>query len=121
MQHILMHSYICLYLQVLRLSVNHFKQIPDTWTNPSGLYHVGAKPAYDLFPKKLQDRMNKERKEKSWDPAHRDAVAVATRKLEQFETTTNGQVRCCFVQSSQYGAIIDQSCIILMYSNLAQL
>ncbi|XP_048746966.2 tripeptidyl-peptidase 2-like [Ostrea edulis] len=66
-------------------------KIPDTWTNPSGLYHVGAKPAYDLFPKKLQDRMNKERKEKSWDPAHRDAVAVATRKLEQFETTTNGQ------------------------------
>ena len=62
-------------------------QIPDTWNNPSGLFHVGVKPAYDLFPKKLQERVNKERKEKNWDPAHREAIAEATRKLEQYEAS----------------------------------
>ncbi|XP_062570036.1 tripeptidyl-peptidase 2-like [Saccostrea cucullata] len=66
-------------------------KIPDTWTNPSGLYHVGVKPAYDLFPKKLQDRLNKERKEKNWDPAHREAIAEATRKLEQYEASSSNQ------------------------------
>ncbi|XP_022341956.2 tripeptidyl-peptidase 2-like [Crassostrea virginica] len=62
-------------------------KIPDTWNNPSGLFHVGVKPAYDLFPKKLQERVNKERKEKNWDPAHREAIAEATRKLEQYEAS----------------------------------
>lgn len=62
-------------------------KIPDTWNNPSGLYHVGVKPIFELFPKKLQERFIKERKEKNWDPAHREAVADTTRKLEQYEAS----------------------------------
>lgn len=52
---------------------------------------MGVKPIFELFPKKLQERFIKERKEKNWDPAHREAVADTTRKLEQYEAS--GQVR----------------------------
>jgi hypothetical protein len=78
------------------------------------VYHVGVKPAYDLFPKKLQDRVNKERKEKNWDPAHRDAIAAATRKLDQFETTASDQV-CC-----QHDAFCDQSYMTVYGSHLTR-
>ncbi len=59
-------------------------QIPPTWNNPTGAYHVGVKGAYELFPKILCDRLTKEVREKQWDPAHRVAVATATRALEEF-------------------------------------
>lgn len=62
----------------------HF-QIPDSWQNPSGKYHIGLKAAFDLYPKGLIDRMKKERREQMWDPPHRIALAEASRKLEEFE------------------------------------
>ena len=60
-------------------------QIPDSWKNPTGRYHIGAKSAYDLFPKRLQDRVVKDRREKVWDPPHRAALAEATKNLEEFD------------------------------------
>jgi hypothetical protein len=42
-----------------------------------------------LYPKGLQDRLKKERKEKFWDPQHRQALAEATRRLEEFDSKTS--------------------------------
>ncbi|KAK2181249.1 hypothetical protein NP493_405g05002 [Ridgeia piscesae] len=58
--------------------------IPTSWNNPTGMYHVGVKGAYELFPKMLCDRLTKEQREKQWDPAYRVAVTTATRALEEF-------------------------------------
>lgn len=41
---------------------------------------------YDLYPKRLQDRVVKERREKNWDPNQRAALAEAVHSLEQFES-----------------------------------
>lgn len=60
-------------------------QIPASWNNPTGQYHIGMKKAFDLYPKMLVERIKKERKENSWDPEHRKAVAIATKNLEQFD------------------------------------
>ncbi|KAJ8310382.1 hypothetical protein KUTeg_012247 [Tegillarca granosa] len=61
-------------------------KIPNTWNNPTGKYHIGAKRLYDLYPKRLQDRVVKERREKNWDPNQRTALAEAVHSLEQFES-----------------------------------
>ncbi|GLH08749.1 Tripeptidyl-peptidase 2 [Gryllus bimaculatus] len=60
-------------------------RIPPTWQNPSGSYHIGIKNGFDLYPSKLKERIEKERKEKLWDPGHKRALAEATRKLQEFE------------------------------------
>ena len=60
-------------------------QIPDEWTNPTNSYHVGIKHAYDLFPKALRERITKERKQKTWEPMHRDSIAEIVKQLEAFD------------------------------------
>ena len=56
-------------------------QIPETWVNPSGKYHIGVKGSFSLYPKQLRERMTKERKEKTWDPFHKELLAEAQRKV----------------------------------------
>lgn len=60
-------------------------KIPSTWKNPSGDYHIGIKNAFDLYPSKLRERIEKERKENLWDHGHKAAVSKATRELQEFE------------------------------------
>ncbi|KAG8225790.1 hypothetical protein J437_LFUL005597 [Ladona fulva] len=60
-------------------------KIPPNWVNPSGVYHLGIKNAFELYPSKLKERVEKRRKEELWDPQHKLALAEATRKLQEFE------------------------------------
>ncbi|CAN8022247.1 unnamed protein product [Ixodes persulcatus] len=62
-------------------------KIPDSWTNPTGKYHVGVKCAYEMYPKSLKERVQKSYKEREWSPPHNLALAKAARKLQQFETS----------------------------------
>jgi tripeptidyl-peptidase-2 len=57
-------------------------QIPDAWNNPTGNFHIGIKNAFELYPAIVRERIEKERKEKLWDPGHKHAIAEATRKLQ---------------------------------------
>ncbi|XP_075538908.1 tripeptidyl-peptidase II [Dermacentor variabilis] len=60
-------------------------KIPETWSNPSGKFHVGIKFAYELYPKCLKERVQKAYKEREWSPAHGPAQAKASKNLQELE------------------------------------
>ncbi|OQR76824.1 tripeptidyl-peptidase 2-like [Tropilaelaps mercedesae] len=66
-------------------------QIPESWTNPSGKYRIGLKPAFDLYPEQLKDRMQKDYKEKNWSTFLQPTLAEVTRKLQQFEVESRNE------------------------------
>lgn len=53
----------------IKLASGRILVIPEEWSkqNPSGSYRVGLKSGYELFPKPLISRLNKEKKSKYWD------------------------------------------------------
>ncbi|XP_013068571.2 tripeptidyl-peptidase 2-like isoform X1 [Biomphalaria glabrata] len=59
--------------------------IPTTWVVPNGKFHIGIKLAHDLYPKPLKERVVEEKREKLWNPQHREAVTNALRNLESFD------------------------------------
>ncbi|MEO1584790.1 MAG: S8 family serine peptidase [Planctomycetota bacterium] len=58
--------------------------LSDEWTNPTGEYRVGLKPATELFPSGLVGRYMAERA-KDRNEQHRALVADATRALAEFD------------------------------------
>ncbi|KAL0088936.1 subtilase family-domain-containing protein [Phycomyces blakesleeanus] len=57
--------------------------IDPTWKCPSGEYHVGVKPAYELFPTELVNRLKKERS-KAFDARHLHLVDEAKARVCSF-------------------------------------
>ncbi|XP_039278356.1 tripeptidyl-peptidase 2 isoform X2 [Nilaparvata lugens] len=62
-------------------------KIPESWNNPTGKFHVGLKNGYDLYPKSLKEKVEKERREKFWDPEHKSVSAETIRKQQNFLKT----------------------------------
>jgi tripeptidyl-peptidase-2 len=58
-------------------------KIPASWTNPSGNFHVGMKPLFDLCSSALKDRLKKERKEKLWQPHNDEALYQIQNRLNE--------------------------------------
>lgn len=67
-------------------------KVPETWKNPTGKFRLGVKNAFDLYPKRLRERMTEERKEKHWDSNHKQALAEANRLLSKFDDQFGGNI-----------------------------
>lgn len=54
-------------------------------------YRVGLKNLYELFPDNVKDRCISEKKRRSWDESHKQAVANVERQIEKLSAAKNGQ------------------------------
>lgn len=48
-------------------------------------FRVGLKSLQDLYPSKIRERLVSEDKFKTWDEPHKQAIAEATRQIDQLE------------------------------------
>lgn len=51
------------------------------------------KSLHDLYPSKVNEKINSDSKFKTWDAKHKTAVADASRRLNEFETTNASSMR----------------------------
>ena len=50
-------------------------KVNPAWNNPSGIYRLGIKKAFDLYPKDLKERVRDERK-RVWSYKQREVSAL---------------------------------------------
>lgn len=66
-------------------------RIPNSWKNPSNIYHIGLKSSHDLYPKLLRERLSNEFKKKIWDPEYREKLAETIQSQEDFEQKSSSE------------------------------
>lgn len=64
-------------------------KIPKSWRCPSGEYHIGIKSAFELYNRPLEKRIQKEYRDKFFNPSHAKAKAEALRKMNEFNEKIN--------------------------------
>uniref|UniRef100_A0AC34FNT0 Peptidase S8/S53 domain-containing protein n=1 Tax=Panagrolaimus sp. ES5 TaxID=591445 RepID=A0AC34FNT0_9BILA len=57
-------------------------KIPKDWKNPSGDWHLGTKPLYELYTKAVKDRINSSKKEEL-QKKNKSAIAEALKELNE--------------------------------------
>lgn len=65
-------------------------KIPEKWTCPTGQYHIGLKPIYELYTKGVKTRVISEKKDEVVNPAHNLSAAEALKELTEHEKTVGG-------------------------------
>uniref|UniRef100_A0A914HTX2 tripeptidyl-peptidase II n=1 Tax=Globodera rostochiensis TaxID=31243 RepID=A0A914HTX2_GLORO len=65
-------------------------RIPAEWKNPSGQYHLGIKPIFELYTTQLRNRIKIERKKTLWNGPHSKAVAEVLQKIEKHVQQVGG-------------------------------
>ncbi|VDM80557.1 unnamed protein product [Strongylus vulgaris] len=65
-------------------------KIPEDWVNPTGKWHLGVKPIYELYPKTLRKTVKEDWQKEAWDSAHQLAKADALRLLLGHEESVGG-------------------------------
>ncbi|KJH43199.1 peptidase, S8/S53 family [Dictyocaulus viviparus] len=65
-------------------------QIPKEWENPTGKWHLGIKPIYELYPKSLRKIVKEDWNKETWDAPHQIAKADALRQLVKHEEYIGG-------------------------------
>eukprot|EP00123_Amoebidium_parasiticum_P017924 comp24032_c0_seq1/m.43017 comp24032_c0_seq1/g.43017 ORF comp24032_c0_seq1/g.43017 comp24032_c0_seq1/m.43017 type:complete len:1277 (-) comp24032_c0_seq1:73-3903(-) len=68
----------------LQLFSGRMVEVPSTWQNPSGEYHLGMKRVHELFPDVLKNRVKDDAK-KEWEKNHRQCTAAAAQALADFD------------------------------------
>ena len=58
--------------------------VPKNWKNPSGDFHLGMKPGYELYPDRVLPRLKSEQKKK-WTKHSRAKIAELTRDIQSFD------------------------------------
>lgn len=64
--------------------------IPDKWSCPTGVFHVGLKPIFELYTKGVKSRVISERKEDVVNPSHNLCAAEALKQLTEHEKQVGG-------------------------------
>ncbi|KAE9413900.1 hypothetical protein Angca_008463, partial [Angiostrongylus cantonensis] len=65
-------------------------KVPENWENPTGKWHLGIKPIYELYPKSLRNVVKEDWKKEMWDSSHQVAKADALRQLVKHEECVGG-------------------------------
>lgn len=48
-------------------------------------YRIGLKSFHDLYPSKVNEKINSDAKNKKWDKNHKTAIAETTKRSADFE------------------------------------